>query len=260
MSPTTAVLVATPNPSLLGQTVTMTATITATVSGTPTGSVTFWNGATNLGTSALSGGVATLSTTALPAGLLTLQASYNGATYFQASNSVPFDQTVNEHTTTAVTISPNPVAYGQTTTLTATVSPSSSGTPTGTVAFYLNGAPIGSLPMSGGVASISTSYFGSNSPGAYTITGVYSGDSTYLTSTSAVFNETVTKATQTITFTPITGTQYATTTIALSASASSGLTVTLASTTPSVCSVSGTTASLLTSGTCVIHATQAGNT
>jgi hypothetical protein len=260
VSPTTAVLVATPNPSLLGQTVTMTATITATVSGTPTGSVTFWNGATNLGTSALSGGVATISTTALPAGLLTLQASYNGATYFQTTNSPPFDQTVNEHTTTAVTISPNPVAYGQTTTLTATVSPSSSGTPTGTVAFYLNGAPIGSLPMSGGVASISTSYFGSNSPGAYTITGVYSGDSTYLTSTSAVFNETVTKATQSITFTPITGTQYAGTMVGLSASASSGLTVTLASTTPSVCSVSGTTASLLTSGTCVIHATQAGNT
>ncbi len=130
VSPTTAVLVATPNPSLLGKTVTMTATITATVSGTPTGSVTFWNGATNLGTSALSGGVATISTTALPAGLLTLQASYNGATYFKTTNSPPFDQTVNEHTTTAVTISPNPVAYGQTTTLTATVSPSSSGTPT----------------------------------------------------------------------------------------------------------------------------------
>jgi len=104
-SPTTAALVATPNPSLLGQPVTMTATVTATLSGTPTGSVTFWNGATNLGTGTLSAGMASLTTSALPAGNLTLQVSYAGAGNFLATNSAPFDQTVDSK---AVLTSPAP--------------------------------------------------------------------------------------------------------------------------------------------------------
>jgi hypothetical protein len=64
---------------------------------------------------------------------------------------------------------------------------------------------------------------------------------------------------QSITFTPITGTQYALSQLALSASSSSGLPVTLASATPTVCTLSGNTASLLIAGTCDVHATQAGN-
>ncbi|MGA2050493.1 MAG: protease pro-enzyme activation domain-containing protein [Terracidiphilus sp.] len=105
-SPTTAALTATPNPSVIGQSVKMTATITATLSGTPTGTVQFWNGATSLGTATLSSGVATLSTTTLPVGALTLQASYLGAGNFIATNSVPFDQSVNP--VTAVLTSPTP--------------------------------------------------------------------------------------------------------------------------------------------------------
>ena len=64
---------------------------------------------------------------------------------------------------------------------------------------------------------------------------------------------------QSITFTPITTTQYALSQLMLSASASSGLPVTLSSATPTVCTLSGNTASLLIAGTCDIHATQAGN-
>jgi Pro-kumamolisin, activation domain/Bacterial Ig-like domain (group 3) len=106
VSPTTAVLTATPTPSLVGQSVTMTATVTANVSGTPTGSVTFYNGATNLGSGTLSGGVAHLSTTALPAGNLTLQASYPGAGNFLATNSAPYTQRVV--TSYATLTSPTP--------------------------------------------------------------------------------------------------------------------------------------------------------
>ena len=63
---------------------------------------------------------------------------------------------------------------------------------------------------------------------------------------------------QTITFGAI-PVQVVGSTISLNASASSGLTVAFNSQTPSVCTVSGTTASLVTSGACTIQASQAGN-
>jgi len=64
---------------------------------------------------------------------------------------------------------------------------------------------------------------------------------------------------QSITVTPVTGTKYALSQLALSASSNSGLPVTLSSVTPTVCTLSGNTASFLIAGTCDIHATQAGN-
>lgn len=67
-------------------------------------------------------------------------------------------------------------------------------------------------------------------------------------------------AQQTITFPPIPDQSYPTVTLTLSATASSGLTVSFTSTTPTVCSVTGTSAALLTPGNiCTIQATQAGD-
>jgi hypothetical protein len=63
---------------------------------------------------------------------------------------------------------------------------------------------------------------------------------------------------QTITFPPV-ATQVAATTINLTATASSGLPVSFQSATPSVCTVSGTTASLIAYGFCTIEAWQGGN-
>jgi hypothetical protein len=63
---------------------------------------------------------------------------------------------------------------------------------------------------------------------------------------------------QTITFANP-GTQTAGTPLSLSATASSGLTVTFTSTTTAVCTVSGTSATFIASGTCTIEASQAGN-
>ena len=65
-------------------------------------------------------------------------------------------------------------------------------------------------------------------------------------------------ATQTITFTAV-GTQTVGATVTLSATASSGLPVSFISNMPSVCTVSGSTATMITSGSCTIEATQAGN-
>src|SRR5205814_516357 len=65
--------------------------------------------------------------------------------------------------------------------------------------------------------------------------------------------------TQTITFSPL-ASQVVGGSLTLSASASSNLTVSFASRAPAVCTVSGTTATFATVGTCTIQASQSGNT
>jgi hypothetical protein len=191
-SPTTATLVASPNPALLGGSVKMTATVTATLSGTPTGSVTFWHGATKLGTSTLSGGVATLTTSTLPLGSDALTASYAGTATYLASTSPAVTEVVLESTTTTVASSLNPAVYGGNVTFTAKVKPSVSGTPTGSVKFLDGTTLLGTVSLSGGSASLATHTL---SGGAHSITAEYSGDSTYNASDSAALTETINKAT-----------------------------------------------------------------
>jgi streptogramin lyase len=69
----------------------------------------------------------------------------------------------------------------------------------------------------------------------------------------------VTPGSQTITFGSLSNQALGTAPFTVSATASSGLTVSFASTATSVCTVSGTTATLVAVGTCSIQATQAGN-
>jgi len=190
-SPTTATLVASPNPAVNGQAVTLKATVTATLSGTPTGSVTFWHGDTKLGTSTLSGGVATLTTSTLPIGSDALTASYAGTATYLASTSPAVTEVVLESTTTTMTSSQNPAVYGATVTFKATVKPSVSGTPTGSVKFLDGTTLLGTVTLSGGSVSFATHAL---SGGTHSITADYSGDSTYKASNSAALAETIHKA------------------------------------------------------------------
>jgi sugar lactone lactonase YvrE len=64
---------------------------------------------------------------------------------------------------------------------------------------------------------------------------------------------------QTISFGPLSNQVYGTAPFAVSATASSGLTVSFASLTTAVCTVSGTTVTLVEAGACTIQATQPGN-
>jgi hypothetical protein len=70
---------------------------------------------------------------------------------------------------------------------------------------------------------------------------------------------TVVKANQTITFGPLPDRGLADSPISVSATATSGLAVSISSTTPSVCTISGSSVTLVSSGTCTLHATQSGN-
>jgi hypothetical protein len=93
-------------------------------------------------------------------------------------------------TSTSITSSLNPSVYHQTVKFTATVT-AGTGTPTGSVNFYDGASVIGTVSLSGGKASFSTSSLGA---GAHSIKAAYAGHSPWVASTSAGLTQTVNKA------------------------------------------------------------------
>ncbi len=196
MAPTTTTLGASPNPTVYGQSVTLTATV-APVSGTgtPTGTVTFKDGATTLGSSPLNTGSATFPTSSLAVGSHSITAAYSGDAAFGGSTSSPSTQNVNQAaTTTSVTSSVNPSVYGQAVKLTATVSAVSpgTGTPTGTVTFKDGAGTLGTGTLNAsGQATLTTSGL---SVASHSITAVYGGSAIFSGSTSAALTQSVNRA------------------------------------------------------------------
>ena len=120
----------------------------------------------------------------------------------------------------------------------------------------LNVAPILAL---GGWLTIGTANNGALS---YSVTanttGALRSTSIFLLGRAILVNQTA-QASQTITFGSLSDQPLGTAPFAVSATASSGLAVSFASLTESVCTVSGSTVSVVSPGTCTIQATQAGN-
>ena len=105
--------------------------------------------------------------------------------------------TVAAATTTVVTASVNPAVFGQSVGFTATVASSGAGTPTGTVNFMDGITSLGTATLNAsGVATFSTT---SLSVASHSITGIYSGNANFISSTSPTFNEVVNKASTTAT-------------------------------------------------------------
>ncbi len=96
-------------------------------------------------------------------------------------------------TTTTVSSSVNPSAFGQQISFTATVSPavSSAMTPTGTVTFSDGATTLGTATISSGTAILNTS---SLVVGSHSITAAYAGDSNFTISTSVALTQTVSQA------------------------------------------------------------------
>lgn len=86
----------------------------------------------------------------------------------------------------ALTVTPRPATYGQAVTVTVMVSPT---TATGPVTFYDGVTPIGSAPLAGGQASITTTLL---TPGNHSIVARYPGDLSNLPANSASVTETIT--------------------------------------------------------------------
>ncbi|HXB75695.1 MAG TPA: Ig-like domain repeat protein [Candidatus Acidoferrales bacterium] len=191
-STTTAAAASSPNPANAGQSITFGTTVTPS---SATGSVQFLDGSTSLGTAPLSGGSASLSTVALNAGNHSVTVVYSGDGNYSTSTSAAVSQVVKGATTVAVQATPSPSAYGQTVQLTAVVSPS---TATGTVQFLDGGTALGSVTVSAGAATLSVPAF---AVGTHAITASYSGDGSYVNSTSATMTYTVGKANPSVTVT-----------------------------------------------------------
>jgi sugar lactone lactonase YvrE len=195
LAATATALAAGPNPAIAGQSVLLTASVSPEPAGSPLGTLSFYNGATLLGSGTLnSSGVATLATTSLPVGADSLTAVYSGNAGFSGSTSSVFTETVTAPTavttSTALTVSPNPVFDGQPATLTATVSPAPTGSPAGTVSFYSGATLLGTGTLNAsGVATFTTS---SLAVGAEGITAVYAGNAGFAASTSSALSLTVT--------------------------------------------------------------------
>jgi sugar lactone lactonase YvrE len=192
---TTTTLVAAPSPASAGESVTLTATVSPTPTGSSLGTISFYDGATLLGSGTLnSSGVATFSTTSLPAGSDSLTAVYSGNTAFASSTSSVLTETITTltGTTTTLVAAPSPASAGESVTLTATVSPTPTGSSLGTVSFYDGATLLGSGTLnSSGVATFSTT---SLPAGSDTLTAAYSGNSLFAASTSAALSETVNTA------------------------------------------------------------------
>ncbi|HEX6393682.1 MAG TPA: Ig-like domain-containing protein, partial [Acidimicrobiales bacterium] len=182
-----------PSPSTYGQSVSFTATVTPSSGSAPTGTVTFADGGTAICSNvpvSPSGKNATAScaTNALGAGKHTITATYSGdGSYSQSTSAAGASQTVDQApTTTSLTSTVSAAAAGQT--FTATVTPNSPvpTSPTGSVAFADNQAPIaGCAAQPLGADGTATCSVGNLSVGNHSISATYSGDTNFVGSASA---------------------------------------------------------------------------
>ncbi|MFI0398985.1 MAG: hypothetical protein ACH34X_07895 [Thiolinea sp.] len=110
------------------------------------------------------------------------------------------------------------------------------------------------------VCSVSANTVTLLAAGTCTLTANQAGNDNYAAATEVTKNITVGKATQTLTFAqPNAPTFVLNGTFAVAASSDAGLSVSFSSSTPNVCTVSGTTVTMLSAGDCSLSATQAGN-
>ena len=189
LTATTTTLSSSPNPSTYGQAVTFTATVTSSLGAPPDGeTVTFTESAKTLGTGTLSGGSATLTISTLKTATDPIKAEYVGDGTYAASTSNTVLQVVDPATTTTtLTSSLNPANVDQSVVLTASVTPEYSGTVTGNVVFSNGSTKLATVALSGGVANYTTATLPA---GADSITAVYNGNSSFITSTGTL-NQTV---------------------------------------------------------------------
>jgi len=160
------------------------------------------------------------------------------------------------NTSTALMSTENPSVYGDTMTLTATVTGGDGTTiPSGNVVFFDAGNSLTAVLNSSGQATYTTNRL---TAGTHSITASYEGDDTSVPSISTVFQQVVAKADQTIDFPAIDGKAYGDADFEISAGASSGLPVTL-SIVSGPATLSNSVIHITGIGTVTVRASQSGD-
>ncbi len=197
------------------------------------------------------------------AGARTLTVSYPGDTHFAAnSNSAAHTVNLGATTTTINSVMPGPSStFGQSITVSAAVSGGIDPTGTVTISATPGGANC-SAPLSGGSASCGLN---TGNVGNYTLTASYGGDGDDAASVSVGVAHTVVKATQTVNFSAqspafralVMGGSFPINPLAVAGASSSAVIYSVA---PSgVCTVAGTTVTMVGLGSCAITASQLGD-
>ncbi|HEX8916082.1 MAG TPA: Ig-like domain-containing protein, partial [Humisphaera sp.] len=175
---TTTALSSSANPAPRGTAVTFTAVVAAVApgAGLPTGTVGFFDGATLIGSAPLAAGAAALTTSALSVGTHSVTAAYLGDGDFDPSTGGPVAQVVVRGVVAAtLSAAPNPAAFGQAVTLSATVDGTTfgGGTPTGTVTFVEGATVLGTAALDQGTATLVVTGL---AVGDHPIAATYGGD------------------------------------------------------------------------------------
>jgi hypothetical protein len=155
--------------------------LTATVSpSVATGTVTFYNGSTNIGSTAVNGGTASVTTSFSAGGTYTLHAVYSGDYNYLSSTSNSLIMNVSGPLVTATTLytGASSILKGDSITLYAYLHPA---TATGTVTFYSGSTAIGTANVNAGVATLTTTIANS---GEITLKAIFAGNASWETSTS----------------------------------------------------------------------------
>lgn len=189
---TTTVVTSSPNPSVVGQPVTVTATVTpvSPATGTPQGAVQFEIDGTPGAFASLEDGSAEIQVSTLARGSHTIRARYLSADpNFVTSTSATATHTVNKAATRTVVTSSAPVSvFGQPVTFTAEVSvlAPGAGSPTGTITFTDGGTVLGTADVSsatGGVGSVTVDDL---TVGQHAVVATYDGDDSFNGSNGSV--------------------------------------------------------------------------
>jgi len=122
-----------------------------------------------------------------------------------------------------------------------------------------SGLPVSFASTTGAVCTVAGSKVTIAAGGVCSITASQTGNANYTAAAAVVRSFTVNPASQTISFGTLSGRSLGMAPFTVAATVSSGLAVNFASTTMRVCMVSGNTVTLVSSGTCSIAASQAGN-
>jgi hypothetical protein len=182
-----------PNPSVFGQEVALTAPVEPSGA---TGTVTFFDSGAPLGTAAAEGGdanAATFKTSSLAVGSHPLSASYGGnGNYNESATTTPYAHVVNRANTTS-TLAPASatIDFGSSARLTMNVGAAApgAGTPTGSATLSEGGTALAFATLSGGSASFDVPNL---LPGVHTLVATYGGDGNFNDGTSNAASVSVT--------------------------------------------------------------------